>query len=151
LTDGRLLHAGLRASGRLQTLRTARLRGRTGWRGRTRSSNGSRLLWLTRSLQLLTLPVRRAGLLRRLRLTGPVLQLLSGTVLLTGLRLTGAILQAGLLPRPVLSRQSILTRPARRVATVEAGVGAPEGALLVDDAAAEILRRVKLADKTLVA
>lgn len=157
-----MLHAGWR-TGLLQALRTARLRRRTGLRGRsglrrrtglhgcTRSSCGRRLLRLTRprwqagllrrtrlrrsrALQLLPLPVRRARLLRRLRPTRPVLQ--------AGLLRSGA----------VLSRHAVLLRSAaRRVTTVEAGVGTAKGALLVDDATAEILRRVNLAHKTLVA
>ena len=109
---------------------------------------------------MLTLPVRRA---RLLRLTRSLQLLLSRPILLTGLLLSGTVLQSRLLlPRTiwrarllagaVLSRQTILLRAAaRRVATVEAGVGAAEVALLVEDAAAEILRRVNLTHKTLIA
>jgi hypothetical protein len=156
LADARLLNAGWRSAGPLQALRTAGLRGRTGlrrrtgWCGRAGPSDGSRLIRLTRarrqsglprrtgpcrsrSLQLLTLPVGRARLLRRLRLTRPVLQ-------------------ARLPARSILSRQSVLLRPAaRRVAAVEARIGAAEFALLAHDLPSEILRRVNLAHKTLVA
>ena len=67
------------------------------------------------------------------------------------LLLTRTILQARLWPGAVLSRQSVLSRSARRVATIDARIGAAEGALLVDDAAAEILRRVNLTHEALVA
>ena len=88
---------------------------------------------------LLTLPVRRA---RLLRLTRALQLLLSGTVPQTGLLLT----------RTVLARQSVLLRSAaRRVEAVDAGVGAAEIALLVVNAAAEVLRRVKLTHKALIA
>ena len=112
----------------------------------------------SRPLQLLALSVRRA---RLLRLTRPLQLLLSGTVLLTRLLLPGTVLQtrlartiwrARLLAGTVLSRQSVLLRSAaRRVEAVDAGVGAAEIALLAEDATAEILRRVKLTHKTLVA
>ena len=132
--------------------RLARSRRQSGLLRRTRES---------RSLQLLTLPARRA---RLLRLTRPLQLLLSGTVLLTrllllsrtvlrtGLLLNRPVLQARLLPGAILSRQSVLLRSAaRRIEAARAGVGAAEVALLAEDAAAEILRRVDLTDKALVA
>jgi hypothetical protein len=129
LADARLLNVGWRSAGPSdgsRLIRLTRARRQSGLPRRTRPCR-------SRSLQLLTLPVGRARLLRRLRLTRPVLQ-------------------ARLPARSILSRQSVLLRPAaRRVAAVEARIGAAEFALLAHDLPSEILRRVNLAHKTLVA
>ena len=120
--------------------------------------------WRTRLL--LTLAVRRA---RLLLLTGPVQLtglLLSRTIELTGLLLSGTIRHArqrrlaglsGQTIWPPLARQTVwpllagLQLPDRSVRIDEAGIGAAEFALLEYDLPADILRRVKLAHKTLVA
>jgi len=112
----------------------------------------ARLLRLSGTIELagllLPLAVRHS---RQWRLTGlpgqAVLPRLAGTIQLTRLLLSG----------PVLSRQTIwpllagLQLPDRTVRIDEAGIGAAEFALLEHELPADILRRVKLTHKALVA
>ena len=90
-----------------------------------------------RNTWLLQARLRTAGLNRCSRLPRP--QLLTLPVRLTGLL------------RSAASRQSILSRAARCVAAIDAGIGAAERALFVDDAAADSLRGMHLAHEALVA
>ena len=125
--------AGL--AGKVVLLAPARLR---------RRARLPRLLRRARTRRLRALPVRRAGWLRgeAVLLTG----LLPLTTRLTRRRRRGAVWsRQGVRPlRPRLQRL-----PAVRIGL--AWIGAAEGALLVDHAPTEILRRVKLAHKPLIA
>ena len=125
--------AGL--AGKVVLLAPARLR---------RRARLPRLLRRARTRRLRALPVRRAGWLRGevVLLTG----LLPLTTRLTRRRRRGAVWsRQGVRPlRPRLQRL-----PAVRIGL--AWIGAAEGALLVDHAPTEILRRVKLAHKPLIA
>jgi hypothetical protein len=127
--------------------------GRAGLLRLSRARRRARSRWRTRLL--LTLAVRRARLL-----------LLTGPVQLTGLLLTGTIRHAwqrrltglsGQTIWPPLSGQTIwpllarLQLPDRPVRIDEAGIGATEFALLEHELPADILRRVKLTHKALVA
>jgi len=127
--------------------RQAGLRRLSRARRHTRSRQRARLL--------LSLAVRRARLL-----------LLTGPVQLTGLLLSWAVRHARQRQLTGLSRQTILSPlsgqtvwpllaglqlPDRPVRIDEAGIGAAEFALLEHKLAADILRRVKLTHKPLVA
>jgi hypothetical protein len=113
----------------------------------------TRLLRLSGTIELagllLSLPVRYG---RQWRLTGlprqAVLPRLAGTVQLTRRLLSGPDL-SGQPIRPLLAGWSCL--PDRPVRIDEAGIGAAEFALLEHDLPADILHRVKLAHKALVA
>ena len=67
------------------------------------------------------------------------------------LLLSGPVLQIVLLLRSVGPQSAGLTRPVRPVRTDQPRIGAAERAMLGDHPAAEILRRVNLPHKTLVA
>ena len=150
----RLRRSRLRRADRV--CRRSLLRSRL-WRARLLQSLPA---WLT-GLLWLTGPRRLAGLTRLLRLARPRLQVLS--VRRARLLLSRTILRSWLLwcASTVLPWQTVLplratrlTRlagPDRPVRIHKARVGAAEGALLVEHAAAEDLRRVYLTHKTLVA
>ena len=114
----------------------------------------TRLLRLPGTIELagllLSLPVRHG---RQWRLTGlpgqAVLPDLAGTVQLTRLLLLSGPDLSGQTIWPLLTGLELL--PDRPVRIDEAGIGAAEFALLEHDLPADILRRVKLAHKALVA
>jgi hypothetical protein len=124
------------------------------------------LLLLTGPVQLTRLlrlagTVKLAGLLlslavrygRQWRLTGltgqAILPRLAGTVQLTRLLLLSGPDRSGLTVWPLLTGLELL--PDRPVRIDEGGIGAAEFALLEHDLPADILHRVKLAHKALVA
>ena len=135
---------------------------RSGWLGRralllrlTRSRRQSGLWWGGfRPLQLLPLPVGRARLRRRWRLTRPVLQLLlSGTVLLAGLLLLqpGQFCKPGGCPVRFCPGNPFCPDRRGALPRLTPGLARRKARCWSTTAAAEILRRVNLTHEALVA